>query len=160
LRASVLCIAVIGSLVSSAAFLNPPAPDDVAEIRAARVEQNQAIASRDFDRVAAFWLDDVQVTAGLGFTLRGREAYRRAFSMDSSMVYRRDPENVEVNSHWPIAWETGTWSGYQVNRGGSPLLRGRYSAQWIKQGDQWRIRAELFVALDCAGVACSWPPRP
>jgi hypothetical protein len=80
--------------------------------------------------------------------------------MDSSMVYRREPDNVEVNSHWPIAWETGTWSGYLANRSASPLLRGRYSAQWFKQDGRWRIRSELFVALDCAGVACSWPPRP
>src|SRR6267154_2633708 len=91
-------------LTVTAVASHPSRLDDAADIRAARAEQNQAIAARDFDRVASFWVDDVQVTAGLAFTLRGREAYRRAFASDSGVVYQREPDKVEVNSRWPIAW--------------------------------------------------------
>jgi hypothetical protein len=27
------------------------------------------------------------------------------------------------------------------------VVRGRYSAQWVKRGDHWLIRSELYVAL-------------
>jgi ketosteroid isomerase-like protein len=151
-------VVAIGVLVGSAASW-PVSIDDAAEIRAARAEQNAAIASRNFDRVAALWVDDIQVTAGLGFTLRGRDAYRRAFIADSLMVYRREPDDVKVSSTWPLAWETGSWTGRLANQSGPPLLAGRYSAQWFKQDGHWRIRSELFVALQCAGVSCGWPAR-
>lgn len=159
MRASVILPPAFVALMSAG-----PAPqsqvDDAAKIRAARAEQNQAIAARNFDRVASFWSDNVLVTAGLGFTLRGSDAYRRAFLADSAMVYERDLETVQVNARWPIAWETGSWTGRLVGHSGAPVLGGRYAAQWIKDGGQWRIRSELFVALQCSGVGCAWPPRP
>ena len=159
MRSQILSVAAI-SVLASAAPSNTSATDDAADVRAARVQQNEAIAARDLDRVASFWIDDVQVTAGLGFTLRGRDAYRRAFALDSVMVYRREPDNVQVNSHWPIAWETGSWTGHRSGQTGPALLAGRYSAQWVKQNGRWLIRSELFVALDCSGAACAWGPRP
>lgn len=158
MRSSFFALATFG-VGLGAAVSSAPRADDAAAIRAARAEQNQAIAVRDFDRVASFWMDDVQVTVGLGLTIRGRAKYRRAFSQDSGIVYHREPDNVEVNSRWPIAWETGTWSGRHLDQSATPLLSGRYSAQWLKQDGRWRIRSELFVALDCSGVACAWPPR-
>ena len=157
MRLHLFSIAATGALFSSA-----PAPlklsDDAADIRAARAAQNDAIASHDLERVAAFWVDDVQVTAGLGFTLHGRDAYRQAFLADTGMIYRREPGEVNVSANWPVAWETGAWTGRRGQRG-APLLAGRYAAQWFKQGGRWRIRSEVFVALECSGVACGWPAR-
>jgi ketosteroid isomerase-like protein len=155
-RSQLLVVAALSVLASAA----PSRTDDAADVRAARAQQNDAIAARDLDRVASFWIENVQITAGLGFTLHGRDAYRRAFASDSVMVYRREPENVQVNSHWPLAWETGSWTGRRVGQSGPALLAGRYSAQWVKQNGRWLIRSELFVALDCSGVACAWGPRP
>jgi ketosteroid isomerase-like protein len=42
------------------------APGDQAAIRAARIAQNEAIASGDLDRAAGFWTDDVTVRRALG----------------------------------------------------------------------------------------------
>jgi ketosteroid isomerase-like protein len=158
-RSQVLGIAAL-SVLASAAPSNTSRIDDAADVRTARAQQNDAIAARDLDRVASFWIENVQITAGLGFTLHGRDAYRRAFAADSMMVYRREPDNVQVNSHWPLAWETGSWTGRRVGQSGPALLAGHYSAQWVKQNGRWLIRSELFVALDCSGVACAWGPRP
>ena len=158
MRSQLLTFAAL-SMLASAAPANTSTTDDVADVRAARAQQNEAIAARDLDRVASFWIVDVQVTAGLGFTLHGRDAYRRAFASDSTMVYRREPDNVQVNSHWPLAWETGSWTGRRSGESGPALLAGRYSAQWVKQDGRWLIRSELFVALDCSGAACAWGPR-
>jgi len=125
-------------------------------IRAARLAQNAAIAARNADSVAAFWTDDVAVTAGLGFVLRGREAYKSAFGHDAPMLYTRSPAKIVVSAKWPLAWEDGTWTGTANGQEGDKLS-GRYSAQWVKENDRWRIRSELFVALDCNARACGFP---
>ena len=135
--------------------------DEANAVRAARTEQNEAIAARDLDRAASYWTDSVTVTAGLGASLHGRAAYRRAFEQDAAMVYERTPEQVVVSANWPLAWEQGKWTGRQANGGdGAPLLSGSYAAQWVKVAGRWLIKSELFVATGCESVACQWPVTP
>jgi ketosteroid isomerase-like protein len=131
---------------------------EAAAVRAARSAQNTAILARDFDRVASFWTDDVVVTAGLGRIVQGRPAYRAALSSDSALLFRREPASVDVsdNPRWPVAFEAGTWTGRQTERG-EPVVRGRYAAQWVKLDGRWLIHSEVFVALGCASTACSAP---
>lgn len=148
-----LVLLVLGACAGTA-MPKPPASSDEEAVRQARAAQNQAIARRDLDGVASFWVEDVTVTAGLGTVLRGRDAYRRAFESDAALVYHRESETVRVSGNWAIAWEEGTWTGAR-EAGGAPLIAGRYSAQWVRQSDQWRIRSELFVALECSGIGCS-----
>lgn len=103
-----------------------------------------------------FWTDDVTVRAGLGFTLRGRAAYRAAFLSDSAIYYVRETADVRLSERWPLAWEEGAWVGRRRGHG-ERLIWGRYAAQWIETDGRWRICSELFVALGCSGVACQWP---
>ena len=114
--------------------------------------------NHDLDRVASFWTDDVVIRSGLGRVIQGPAAYRSALGADSVTVYRRDPDRVDVsgNDGWPLAFESGTWTG-RSPRNGQPLIRGRYAAQWIKRDGRWLIRSEVFVALGCAGSGCSRP---
>jgi hypothetical protein len=90
--------------------------------------------------------------------IQGRASYRTVMGADSATVYRREPDRVDVsdNERWPLAFESGTWTGRDP-RNGQPLIRGRYAAQWIKRGGQWLIRSEVFVALGCSGAGCSRP---
>ena len=163
------CVVRIALLSASLAFTfatmaactprsGPPAPTSgqAAIIRAARAAQNAAIAAHDLDGVAQFWTEDVVITAGLGRVLRGRENYRRAFELDSGMVYERTPDHVELSAEFPLAFETGHWTGRR-GADGPILIGGRYSAQWVRQDGRWLIRSELFAALSCAGDACRWP---
>jgi len=159
LRAHLILLAASGLALVTFSPRSGPPPDDAATIRAARADQNASIAARNLDRVASFWLEDVQVTAGLGFAFRGRDIYRRAFALDSSVTYRREPEAIVVSSRWPLAWENGTWTGRLAGAAGPPAISGRYSAQWIKVEGRWLIRSELFVALECTGSPCAWPAR-
>lgn len=145
-------------VVSGSAGLAQSTATAEREIRAARTAQNAAIAARNADSVASFWIDDVTVTAGLGYVVRGRVAYKAAFGQDAPMTYSRITERVEVSGTWPLAWEEGKWSG-TAGEQTAPLLGGRYSAQWVKQNGRWLIRSEVFVALNCTGAACSWPIR-
>ena len=132
--------------------------DEAEHVRTARAAQNAAIATRDIEQVATYWTEDVTATAGLGRTVRGRSDYRRALEADAAVVYERVPERVDVssNENWPLAFETGTWTGRPAG-GGAPLIRGRYAAHWVKAGGRWLIRSEVFVSLDCSGPACERP---
>jgi uncharacterized protein (TIGR02246 family) len=141
-----------------------PAVSDVQAVRAARAEQNAAIAAGDIDRVAGFWTDDVEIRRGLGQLLVGKEAYRSLFeasgARDSAVVYQREPTSVEVSAQWPLAYESGTWEGHLNGPKGPVVIRGRYGAQWVKRDRRWLIRGELFVALECDGVGCSYSAAP
>lgn len=132
-------------------------------IREARASQNRAIASGDLDRVAAFWTEDVSIRRGLGQLLVGRAAYRQLFegigSRESTVVYQREATTIDVSPHWPLAFETGSWAGH-LGAGGPVVIRGRYSAQWVKREGHWLIRSEVFVALTCAEAGCGYKAVP
>ena len=131
-------------------------PREAAQVRAARAAQNTALAQRDLDRVASFWTDDIAVRSALGRLLQGKSAYQNVLAGDSLLVYRREPDRVDVsdNDRWPLAFESGTWTARASGKG-QPVLRGRYAAHWIKRNGKWLIRSELYVALGCSGNACS-----
>ena len=145
-------------LVVITATVAAAAPADPQAIRDARTAQNRAIASADLDRAATFWTEDVTVRRALGQPLSGREAARKALEPPPApaahLIYQRVAKDVEVSSQWPLAFETGMWEGHLGTLAGPVVIGGRYSAQWVKRGDQWLIRSEVFVALTCSGVGC------
>jgi len=134
------------------------APGDQDAILAARIAQNQAIAAGDPDRAASFWTEDVTVRRALGQPMSGRDEARQAFVPPpppaSPLVYQRLTKDVEVSPKWPLAFESGVWEGHQGTAAGPVVIGGRYSAQWVKRGDRWLIRSEVFVALTCSGSGC------
>ena len=146
------------ALAALAGLLMATAAEDQAAIRAARIAQNKAIEVADVDRIASFWTEDVTVRRALGQALSGRAAARRALEAPSNpgsrLVYQRLTKDVEVSPKWPLAFETGTWEGHLGTIAGPIVIGGRYSAQWVKRGEQWLIRSEVFVALTCSGVGC------
>lgn len=133
---------------------------DAAAVRSARLAQNEAIVAQNPDAVASFWTDDVVIRRGLGPLVVGRDAYRQLFTADPGTIYTRVPAAVEVSSQWPFAFETGEWTGRVGSATGPAVIGGRYSAQWVKRDGRWLIRAEVFVALTCDGVGCTWPFAP
>ena len=132
---------------------------DEQAIQAARLAQNEAIAVSDADGVAAFWTDDVVIRRGLGPLVVGSEAYRQLFIGDP-VIYVRLPTSVEVSNRWPLAFETGDWTGRPGSAAAPAVIGGRYSAQWVKRKGRWLIRAEVFVALTCEAVGCEYPAAP
>ncbi len=125
------------------------------DIRAARARQTRAMAEGDLDMVAAFWTEDVTMRRALGQAVAGRAEYRAmlvaAGAAAVPLVYQRAPDTVEVSLQWPLAYEEGRWSGHAGSAGGPAVMSGRYAAQWVKREGRWLIRAEVFVALTCAG---------
>jgi ketosteroid isomerase-like protein len=155
-RLAIIAAAAIGSL--ALVQTGGGRSRDAAAVRAARAAQNTAIAQHDLDRVASYWTDDVVIRSALGRVIQGRVGYRTVLGADTATLYRREPDRVDVsdNDRWPLAFESGTWTGRDP-RSGRPLLRGRYAAQWIKRDGRWLIRSEVFVALGCSGAGCTRP---
>jgi ketosteroid isomerase-like protein len=131
---------------------------EAAAVRSARAAQNTAIAQHDLERASTYWTEDVVIRSALGRVIQGRVNYRSVMGADTATVYRREPDRVDVsdNERWPLAFESGTWTGRDP-RSGRSLIRGRYAAQWIKRDGRWLIRAEVFVALGCTGTGCRRP---
>ncbi len=156
LTASALAVSC-GRAAEPSAAVTRPEPREAGEIRSARTAQNAAIRAGDIDRVATFWTEDIVVLAGLGARVQGIDALKRAFASDGRIVYERLPSDVQLSAGWSLAWETGTWTGKDRTANDATLITGRYSAQWVKTGDRWKIHSELFVADLCFGAACAWP---
>ena len=143
------------------------APSDSADqraVRTARLQQNRAIVAHRLDEIAAYWTDDVTICRGLGVQLAGKTAYRALFAADTGspaeIVYVREPTSIDVSRSWPLAFETGRWTGYLGGIRGPVVIQGRYSAQWVKRDSHWLIRAEVFVALHGSGVGTAMRAAP
>jgi ketosteroid isomerase-like protein len=137
---------------------------DGSAIEEARLRQNVAIVRGDLAEIAAYWTDDVTICRGLGFQLAGKSAYLELFAADPNadtrIVYQRRPTSIEVSSVWPLAFETGEWQGHLGTEQGATVIGGRYSAQWVKRGDRWLIRSEVFVALEGSGPGLQMKAAP
>ncbi len=117
-------------------------------IRKARQTSNEAIAKQDVDAISTFWLDDYLVIRGSGIIEQGKEAniinWRKIFKKTPKTSFERIPSEIVISKNNPaIAWESGKWKGFNTYSKG-----GRYSAQWKKKDGEWKIQAELFVALE------------
>ena len=117
-------------------------------IRNARQTSNEAIARQDVYGISKFWLDDYVVIRGSGVIEQGKEAnkanWNRIFKETPQTKFERFPSEIIVSKNNPdIAWESGEWKGFNTYSKG-----GRYSAQWKKKDGEWKLQAELFVALE------------
>jgi len=156
--------AIAALLASCASGRGGAEADDVAAVRTARAEQNRAIADGDADRIASFWTDDVTARSGLGTFVTGRAAYRERIvaigPAGTRLVYARNPASIVVSDHWPLAFESGSWTARIGDAHGAEVMGGRYSAQWVKREGRWLIRSEVFVALTCRASGCTLSAAP
>ncbi len=116
-------------------------------IRKSRKSSNEAIEKRDVEGIIKFWLDDYLVIRGSGVIEQGKEANKinwlKTFKDTPKTYFERIPSEIIISKNNPdLAWESGLWKGFNTYSKG-----GRYSAQWKKKDGEWKIQAELFVAL-------------
>lgn len=139
-------------------MLAAAAPGDEAAIRAVRAETNAAIAAHDVARLAASFTDDVVLVSGGGDALVGKaemvRGFTSAFAAPGFVNYVRTPARIEVASFGVRAAEQGRWIGRWRTQAGETRRSGVYLAQWVRPQGAWRIRAETFVTLACAGPGC------
>lgn len=121
---------------------------DVDLIRKSRQLSNEAIVKQDIDGISKFWLDDFLIIRGSGVVEQGKEANKiswvNLFKETPKTYFTRTPTEIIISESNPdIAWETGVWKGFNTYSKG-----GKYSAQWKRQNGEWKLQAELFVALE------------
>ena len=136
-------------------FVLGSAPEAIAQnseaaLKALRNASNQALKSYDHEKVLSFLTEDVLTTTGAGTLLSGKEALRSYIGKapDSKMYWVRTPSEIQINEPSNLAWETGSWKGYDPAQGPDPVIGGRYSAQWTRKSGTWKIASQLFVTLE------------
>ena len=117
-------------------------------IRKSRRSSNEAIEKRDVEGIIKFWLDDYLVIRGSGVIEQGKEANKTnwmvTFKETPKTYFERIPSEIIISKNNPdLAWESGVWKGFNTYSKG-----GLYSAQWKRKDREWKIQAELFVALE------------
>ena len=121
--------------------------EDEKLIRESRRTSNEALTKRDIEGFSKYWLKDFVQIRGNGTSLVGKDTitalWKRMFKTNPETSYIRTPTEIIISDNEPaMAWETGTWTGiHSYSKGGN------YSAMWRKQGDVWKIQAELYVSL-------------
>lgn len=149
-------LGLAGALAASAAAGS--AAQDEQAIRAIRADTNAAIQARDLSRFLAPFTEHINIVGGNGGVVAGKAALKKAFAASFSdpefVHYIRTPERVDVGQEDRAA-EYGHWVGLYEGVKGRTTLSGDYLAYWLKAGAAWRIRAEVYVTLQCEGPGCA-----
>jgi ketosteroid isomerase-like protein len=128
---------------------------DIVLLTTLRNASNDAIARHDTTGIASFWTADVHLISSRNTEVSGKQAQRHLFAMDfaskQQLRYIRTPESFSVFRDWGMASESGKWTGSWEEPDGKVVVSGTYYAKWHLVGDEWKIRAEVFVPLSCQG---------
>lgn len=120
------------------------------QIVALRNASNQALKSHDLTSILSYLTDDVLITTGNGTLLSSKNALKY-YILDagaSKMYWVRTPNDIAVNEKRGLAWENGTWKGYDPEKGKEAVVGGNYSAMWTIVSGAWKIKSQLFVTLE------------
>ena len=115
-------------------------------IRAARIESNAAIARKDIEGVAKFWMQDFVEIIADGSLLCGKEPvmadWKIMFETSPSTRFERQFQKIEFGRKNEVALEKG------ILIYTSPFTyKGYYTAIWRKVGGVWLTQMENFVSV-------------
>lgn len=119
--------------------------NDVQLIRECRMHSNAAIARKDADAVAKYWMADFIQIAGDGSLSKGKTKVLSEWKLmfkQSSPLFERLPDEIVINESGTMAWEKGKWN-YKNEK-----YHGNYSAMWKKVRGEWLTQSELYVSLN------------
>jgi ketosteroid isomerase-like protein len=112
----------------------------------------EAINKNDADAVAAVFTEDAVCVTPQGL-IYGREAIKEHYTeVFKQFELSNDIPKADPNSPHTIGaagnevWETGEWSSNfrNIDGGCTGQNRGYYSAIYIREGDAWKIRMQIF----------------
>lgn len=129
--------------------------DDSREaIRAARAAMNDAIARRDPDAIAAFFLPSYHVVTARNLQRHGpgdsAKSWAEMFARDRDHHTRHDPvpDEIHVFEAWGMAAEHGRWTGTVMANDGPLHVSGVYAAKWQQTQEGWLLQAEIYTPLE------------
>ena len=135
-------------------YRKPDWQPELEKILEVREASNQAFRVYDYQKVLSFLTDDVLVTSGSGTLVSGKDQLLELINSfvrnpsNQGIYWVRTPDEIIVNSSDNLAWENGSWKGYNSESGNDSFVGGNYSAMWTKESGVWKIKSELFVTLE------------
>lgn len=149
---------ILAALCCAAAVADTLAASDCkAEgVQFARTAFNNAIKEDDMEVMAKLFDESVVLVTGTDSDVfigkeKQLELWRSEMGDSDRLAYVRATTSVRVSPLYPIAMESGLWTG-KAKTGDE--VGGEYSAKWRCEGQQWVLEAELFVTTRCAGALC------
>jgi ketosteroid isomerase-like protein len=125
--------------------------ESIQAIRTTRSALNDAIAQRDLETIAAFFLPSYHVVTARSMQRTGKDAGVRSwadlFERDASATHETAPDEIIVNEEWGMAQELGRWTGTLMASDGPMELAGVYAAKWHNTAGGWLLQAEIFTPL-------------
>lgn len=139
---------LIGLMLANSALAQTTNPE-IETILAQRKASNEALRNFDEELNNTFMTDDILITTGAGTLLSGKVELMEYIknAKGPKMYWIRTPDEVIVNPTTKLAWEMGTWKGYEEGSP-DPVVGGKYSAQWTKKSGTWLMQSQLFVTLE------------
>tara|TARA_R110000868_G_scaffold37111_5_gene131412 strand:+ start:38978 stop:39424 length:447 start_codon:yes stop_codon:yes gene_type:complete len=119
------------------------------EIKSTREASNKALRNYDDELSFTYLTDDVLITTGNGTLITGKGHLRKYVQSATGepMFWIQTLTDIQVNEERLLAWETGTWEGFNQSDENKPVIGGNYSAMWTKESGTWLIKSQLFVTL-------------
>ncbi len=122
-----------------------------AQIRAARVASNEAIARHDAGGIVRDMRPDYSIVTGRGQHVEGRDSvlafWQKTFKVMPGVAYVRTPLSIVVSKNDSLAWETGQWKAvHSYSKGGNYSAmcgRRRIPGSWRRSCMcRWRNRVK------------------
>lgn len=122
---------------------------DEATLRRLDDEWSRSVASRDVEKVIAYYADDAVVMPPNIPTLTGKDAIRNLWrSMLESPLFSGGwkATKVEVAQSGDLAYLSGNYEFKEQDAGGNAITdKGKYLVVWKKQSDgNWKCVANMF----------------
>lgn len=124
-------------LILAAAACAPPTAQDSAEIRAGSAAWAAAVNAGDTETMVALYAEDARILPPNGAAGEGHDAVRAAFGGMVDAGIGIELSTVEAAAAGDIGHHVGT---YTMSTGGS----GKFVEVWRRQGDQWKIAADIW----------------
>jgi len=132
-------------MISNSNYSSLEQENDIQAIRQNRFASNVAIAAKNADGVAKFWMNDFIQVAGDGSLSKGKAKVLSEWKLmfkQSSPLFERIPDEIVINESGNMAWEKGKWN-YKNEK-----YYGNYSAMWRKVRGEWLTQCEMYVSLN------------
>lgn len=121
------------------------------EIIENRKLSNAAIKAHQIKGVTKHLTEDVAIIAASGQLVHGRDALASylevLFEQNEDIYFVRTTNQITLNANKDMAWEQGRWSGHRPATKDWKVIKGNYTAVWIKEDKVWKMRSQQFMQL-------------
>lgn len=143
--------AVLCTIVALAAG-SPLAAEDASDrIRAGSDAWEAALNAGDLAALVALYTDDARVMPPNAASSQGHDAVREAFGAMIDAGLGGELTTVTAATAGDLGHHVGT---YQITAGGAVVDRGKFVEIWRREGDAWKIAADIWNSdMPAAGPA-------